>query len=274
MGYLERVVKDIKSLKIQGAENVARAAVDAWYSAKDKKAASKILISTRPVEPMLRNVIKYLNLFGDTETIKSYIDTTLDKIAKYGSRLVKDDSIIYTHCHSSTVERVLEYAHNEGKKFTVNITETRPNYQGRLTAKNLARKGIEVNLFVDSAALSALKNANAMFIGADAITSYGEVINKIGSGLFAKTAADLEIPVYVAAHSLKIDPKTSYGRLEKIENRSYREVWKEKPKNIKVINPVFEVIQKEHISAMISEFGLISPDVLVEKVRNTYQWMW
>jgi len=271
---LYKIVNDIKELRIQGAERVARAAADAWERAKDKKLASRLLAGNRPTEPMLKNVIKYLNLFGDTETIDAYIDTTLDKIVKFGSALIRNNSIVYTHCHSSTVEKVLEFAHEEGKRFQVNVTETRPNYQGRITATNLAKKGIKVNFFVDSAALSALRNADIMLIGADAITSSGEVVNKIGSGLFAKVASDLEIPVYVAAHSLKVDPKTSYGVLEKIEKRSQGEVWSKRPRGVKIVNPVFEVIQKEHISAVISEFGLVSPDLLVEKVKNTYQWMW
>jgi len=48
---LLKIVNDIKSLKIQGAEHIARAAVDAWESAKDKKNASKLLLKTGQQSP-------------------------------------------------------------------------------------------------------------------------------------------------------------------------------------------------------------------------------
>lgn len=271
---LLKIVNDIKSLKIQGAEHIARAAIDAWESAKDKKNASKLLLRTRPTEPMLRNIIKYLNIFNKPESARFYIDNGLELISKYGSRLIKNNSIIYTHCHSSTVEAILERAKKEGKRFEVHITETRPNYQGRITATNLARSGIKVKYFVDSAALAAMKNADLMLIGADLITPFGEIANKIGSGLFTKVANMLDIPVYVAAHALKLDTKATYGMISSIESRSAKEVWAHHPKNIRIVNPVFEFIDKEDITSIISEFGLVSPEILIQSIKERYTWLW
>lgn len=270
----ERIIKDIKELRIQGAENVARAAIDAWEIAKDKKKASKMLIDTRPTEPMLKNIIKFLNKFNDPDAARQYIEGGLKKISSYGSHLVKNNSIIYTHCHSSTVEAVLEKAKEEGKNFEVHVTETRPNFQGRITATNLARKGIKVKYFVDSAAINAMKEAEMMLIGADLITPFGEVANKIGSGLFAFAASELDIPVYVAVHSLKLDIKAEYGIISRIENRSAKEVWDRHPKGIRIVNPVFEFIKKEHITGIISEFGILSPEALVNKIEENYAWLW
>jgi translation initiation factor 2B subunit (eIF-2B alpha/beta/delta family) len=60
MGVVDKTVKEIKELKIQGAENVARAAIVVWSEAKDKKKASEKLSKARQTEPMLRNILKYL----------------------------------------------------------------------------------------------------------------------------------------------------------------------------------------------------------------------
>ncbi len=54
---LNKIYKDIKSVKIQGATNVARAALKA-YSLSPKKSTIKKLKSLRPTEPMLQNVLK------------------------------------------------------------------------------------------------------------------------------------------------------------------------------------------------------------------------
>jgi len=270
---LLKIVNDIKNLKIQGAEHIARAAIDAWESTEDKRNASKLLLKARPTEPMLRNIIKYLNKFNKPESARFYIDNGLELIAKYGSRLIKNNYIIYTHCHSSTVEAILERAKKEGKRFEVHVTETRPNYQGRITATNLARRGIRVRYFVDSAALIAIKNADLMLIGADLITPFGEVANKIGSGLFAKVANMLDIPVYVAAHALKFDAKATYGMISSMESRGAKEVWRHHPKNIRIANPAFEFIDKENITSIISEFGLVSPEMLTQSIKERYTWL-
>ncbi|MEM3859386.1 MAG: hypothetical protein QW478_08260, partial [Candidatus Micrarchaeaceae archaeon] len=273
MEPFERIVKDIKSLKIQGAENVAKAAIDAWSISKDKAKASAILRRTRPTEPMLRNVLHYLNNGGDPISIKKQINDGTDKIAAYGSGMIPNNGIVYTHCHSSTVEAILEHAKNIGKKFEVNATETRPDYQGRITARNLASHGIKVTLFVDSAALSAIKNADLMLIGSDAITVYGGIVNKIGSRMFAKLASELEVPVYVASHSLKFDPITRWGRLEKIEERSTSEVWPDKPKGVKVVNNVFDFVPSEYIASMITELGVLPYSELLDKIVAAYPWL-
>ena len=47
--------------------------------------------------------------------------------------------------------------------------ETRPRFQGLLTAKELLDEGIDVILIVDSAARLFIKRANHVITGADAV---------------------------------------------------------------------------------------------------------
>lgn len=273
MSEWAKIVKEIKELKIQSATNVAKAAIDAWEMAKDKKAATKALISARPTEPMLRNVLKFLNKGGKPEEIRKIIATAEEKIVEYGSNLVESHSLVYTHCHSSIVEAILEKAKNEGKELEVHVTETRPDYQGRITAANLAKRGIKVTLYVDSAVEAALKNADLMFIGADAVTAYGGIVNKIGSSLFARLATEREIPVYVATEALKYDPATFYGKPEKIEQRSTKEVWAGHPKGVRIVNNVFDFVPNAYITSIVTELGVMPYEDLLEKVKEAYSWI-
>ncbi len=268
-----RIVKDIKALRIQGASNVAKSAIKAWLVAKDKKKATEALRLSRPTEPMLRNVLKYLNEGGDAQKLLKSIDESMQKIARYGSRLIQNDSVVYTHCHASTVEMILKEAKNSGKMFEVHVTETRPDYQGRITAANLAKAGIKTTIYVDSAALAALKNADIMLIGSDAITAYGGIVNKIGSYMFAKLANELETPVYVADIALKFDPNTRYGNLEKIEQRSEKEVWPSHPRGVRIVNNVFDFVPNIYINSMITEFGIMPYSELLERVKEAYPWI-
>src|SRR3989344_4927968 len=240
MDVVEKTVRDIKSIKVQGAYHIAIAAVKAYMKAKDKKKAVKKLVASRPTEPMLRNSLMYVEKMGGGKELLMKLEEDLKKIIEYGSEKIKDGMIVYTHCHSSIVNDILIHAKKSGKKFEVHVTETRPFFQGRLTAKQLSAARIPVTLFVDSAARLALKKADLMMIGADAITAEGYVINKIGSELVADVANNYQIPVFVCTHSWKFDPKTIFGFDEEIERREAKEIWKNPPRGVKISNYVFE----------------------------------
>lgn len=264
------ICKAIKEVKIQGAENVAKAALEA-LKLNNSSSAIKKLINLRPTEPALRNsiakVLDYVNKGMKWEdaikNMQEYFENADKKIYEYAARFISNNSIIYTHCHSSTVENVLKLANKRGKKFVVFVTETRPLYQGRITAERLAKSGIKVVLGVDSNARNFIKKADMFLFGADAITSEGNVINKIGTNFFAETAQRYDVPCYCLSLSIKFDPLTKYGYREKIEERPIKEVWDKKIKNLNIVNPAFEIVESENIDGIISELGVLAPEEFV-----------
>lgn len=270
-----KIAKDIKEIKIQGARNIAKAALKA-YSLIPTKNSKKILLSLRPTEPMLSNVIERIeNHPEDYEKILKHFDEAQEKINKYVFKIIKNNDIIFTHCHSTNVVNALIYAKNHGKKFKVYNTETRPLFQGRKTSRELRKAGIEVIQFIDSAARIAMtgsfldgksEKVDKVFFGADALLKKG-IINKVGSGMFAQVAYDNKIPVYIVADSWKYSPKKV-----KIEERDFHEVWKKLPKNskIKIENPAFEFVPKKYITAIISELGIWKYDEFIKKVKDSY----
>jgi ribose 1,5-bisphosphate isomerase len=273
MDFVDRTVRDIRKLRIQGAFSVAMAAIRAWSSAKDKRKAERKLFASRPTEPMLRNSLNYLKKYGRTKELVSKLKLDQEKIIQYAVTKVPQKGTVYTHCHSSTVNEILRRAKSKRKRFLVSVTETRPFYQGRITAKELAKAKIPVILFVDSAARLAIKKADVMLIGADAITAEGVVINKIGSELMVDVANTYQVPVYVCTHSWKFDPKTVFGFEEKIEKRATKEIWKNPPHGVHVSNYAFEKVDPNKITAIISELGVFKPEAFVEEVRKNYKWM-
>jgi len=259
MATLQQVVADIKSLKIQGAQATAEAALLAWDAAKDKKLASKLLKTARPTEPMLFNAISAAEKGADPKKLIVKFKLDKEKIYQFGASLIKNNSTVFTHCHSSTVVGILKEAKNQGKKFTVNNTETRPMFQGRITASDLAKSGIKVNHYVDSAALQAMKSADIFLIGADWISPKG-VANKIGTEMFAEDAYERKIPVYCCSHSWK------FSRADiVIEQRPAKEVWQNAPKNVRVQNPAFEMAEAKYVKGVISEVGVLNFKDFVKK---------
>lgn len=273
MPTLASTVSRIRTLRIQGAENIAEAAILAWKSAKDRKDAEKRLIAARPTEPMLRNSMRYLGMYGNPDELLAKLGMDRKKISEYGANKIKNNTAIFTHCHSSSVVSAFNKAKSQGKKFCVLNTETRPSLQGRITASELARLKIPVAFHIDSAARLALMESDIMIIGADAITSEGSVINKIGSGLFAEVADRHGIPLYVCSHSWKLDPRTLKGYPERIEKRSAGEIWKNPPRGVKVSNAVFEEIDSKLIEGIISELGVLGPEAFIEEAKDSYSWM-
>jgi len=253
-----KIIKDIKSIKIQGAKNVAKKALYA-YSLIPSEESKKILLSLRPTEPMLK---KSLSLIGKKsyKDILRHFDESQDKINKNVFSLISKDDKIFTHCHSTNVINSLIYSHIRGKNFEVFNTETRPLFQGRKTIKDLKKAGIKVTMFVDSAFASVIEKdsskdkiyANKIFLGSDALLSNG-IINKIGSKTISELAYSHKIPVYIIADSWKYTSKKVL-----LENRRPSEIWNKVKFRVKIKNPAFEFVPKKFIYRIVSEYGILT----------------
>ncbi len=300
---LKETAQKIKLLQVQGARNVAIAAVKAIQTqAQQTKTKTKpqflaelteaqtLLNSTRETEPLMRNAIHCIIIQAQnaqtekiselSQTVNSAadqflrdLDASREQTAEVGAKRIKDGATVFTHCHSSTVTRMLAKAKVEGKNFKVICTETRPAFQGRITAKELVNLGIDTTFIVDSAARTFMNNVDIVVVGADAITSEGNVVNKIGTGGIAVLAREARAPLYVVSELLKFDPETLKGECEKIEQRNPAEVWPEAPAKLDVRNPAFDVTPNRYISGIICEAGIIAPQSIAEVMRSRYPWV-
>jgi len=256
----DEVIKKIKDIKIQGANNIARGGIKI-YSKHPTKRLKKKLINARPTEPLLFNSIKKFDKGLNYSDILKHFDLVQERVNKFVLRLLKGKKIVYTHCHSSTVINALIYAHKHKWKGEVYNTETRPLFQGRKTARDLKKAGIKVTMFVDAAIKEAAEGSDIVFLGADAILKDG-VVNKIGSNLIGEIIKNNKIPLYILSDSWKYSKKTI-----KIEERKSKEVWKNKPKGLKIENPAFEKIEKRYIKGIVSELGILTFDKFLKKVK-------
>lgn len=293
----ETICKKIEKLEIQGASNVAKHGIQALEVLLDEEApknkreaievledAKNRLFQTRPTEPFLRNSVRYIvreakkaenvsTLIKTVETSKSKFFRTIEegkeKIAEVGSKRIS--GTVLTHCHSSTAMGILKRSKDDIEK--VYVTESRPKYQGRISARELLAEGIETVMIVDAACRHYMKEMDYCLVGSDVITSEGNVINKIGTSSVALAANEARIPFYVATNLLKFDPKTISGALETIEERNWKEVWKDKPKKLTIKNPAFDVTPEDYIDGLITEAGIISPEMIVHAIRDRFPWI-
>ncbi|MGA2680577.1 MAG: S-methyl-5-thioribose-1-phosphate isomerase [Candidatus Bathyarchaeia archaeon] len=300
---VQATAERIRKLEVQGARNVAIAALKSIQTlakttkAKDKNTflreleeAQVMLFASRETEPLMRNAVRYIIMQAqDSSTEKidvlselissntalflQNLEASRERTAEIGAKRIRDGMLIFTHCHSSTVTRMIAKAKSDGKNFSVICTETRPAYQGRITARKMIELGVQTMFIVDSAARSYMGDVDLVVVGADAITSEGNVVNKVGTSGIAVLAHEARKPFYVVSELLKFDPETLGGAYERIEQRNPKEVWSEAPQKLSVRNPAFDVTPCRYISGLICEEGVVAPQSIVETVSRSYPWI-
>ncbi len=188
---------------------------------------------------------------------------------------------VLTHCNAGwlaciehgTATAPIYAAHEAGIPVHVWVDETRPLNQGaRLTAWELAQKGVPHTVIVDNAGGHLMQRGmvDLVIVGADRVSRNGDAANKIGTYLKALAAADNGIPFYVAIPSTTIDWNLDDGvngipiemrhpdEVRYIEgldgNRRTRVLLP--PATSPALNPAFDVTPARLITGLITERGI------------------
>jgi methylthioribose-1-phosphate isomerase len=190
------------------------------------------------------------------------------RIAEASVALFPATGNVLTHCNTGPIATGGEgtalgcfiAAHRAGKRLHVFVDETRPLLQGaRLTMFELREAGVPCTLIVDAAAAITMqrKHVQAVVVGADRIARNGDTANKIGTYGVALAAAYHGIPFYVAAPRSTFDFALASGDAIPIEERAPDEV--RIATDDLVFNPAFDVTPARLITAIITEYGVLSP---------------
>jgi methylthioribose-1-phosphate isomerase len=261
---------------------------------KELEETAKVLRKTRPTAVNLfwaidRVMKKAQETLGTKEDLaKAVVDEALEmadedvevnrRMGKHGATLIEDGDVVLTHCNAGSLATVdygtalgvVRAALEEGKKVKVIACDTRPKLQGaRLTCYELMRDGIPVTLITDTMVGYVMSKGlvDKVVVGADRIVR-DAVLNKIGTYNVAVLANEHGIPFYVAAPTSTMDPnRTSEEAV--IEERNPMEVTNVRseriaPEGVKVLNPAFDVTPLEYVDAVITEEGILIPEVILK----------
>ncbi len=303
---VEEVWEAIKTLRVRGAPAIGIAAAyglclaaqaaaaddhDSFFQRLDEMAA--YLATSRPTAVNLFWALDRMrgkaHSLRETAAVHEICARLLDEaraiheedramchaIGRCGAELLADGQGVLTHCNAGglataeygTALSVFFTAQDQGKRLHVYVDETRPLLQGsRLTAWELAQRGIDATLICDSMAAQVMREGKvqAVITGADRIAANGDTANKIGTYALAVLARAHEIPFYVAAPSSTFDLALAGGHQIPIEQRPGDEITRgfgrqTAPDGIQVYNPAFDVTPAEYIRAIITERGVIEP---------------
>lgn len=219
-----------------------------------------------------------LKLLEEAQRIHREDEEINRRMGGFGKELIPDGGSVLTHCNAGalatagfgTAVGVIRAGWEDGKRFQVYNTETRPFLQGaRLTAWEFQQLGIPATLIVDSAAGMLINRGkiSCVITGADRIAANGDTANKIGTYTLAVLARENGIPFYVAAPTSTIDLSLTSGDDIKIEERPAEEVTHLQglptaPQGVTAFNPAFDVTPHGYVSAIITEAGIVRPPYL------------
>jgi translation initiation factor 2B subunit (eIF-2B alpha/beta/delta family) len=187
-------------------------------------------------------------------------------LARFGVEALEDHGTdpghrvqVVTLSFSRSVEGVL-VALAARRPLGVSCSEGRPALEGRRLASRLVEHHIPVTFYSDAAIGQALQGADAVVIGADAVTPHW-FVNKSGTRLLVAAAGQQAVPVYVVASRDKFVSGAVASALRSRDGDP-SEIWDGAPAAVEVRNPYFERTSVDELCAVISDVGVLGSGMI------------
>ncbi len=278
-------INRISTDTIHGASWLTRQATSIlMLAAKESKAetAEQFVAEVREIasavaraRPDMVSIANYANVFlaeifaaaqqKDLAALRSYAVTkgqelvrslrqAFLKAVEYASAIVKDNDTIATCSYSSTVCQVLVAAKRKDTNFRVIIAESRVGNAsyGEAMAAELARYHIPAEIFTDSNITRQITKASKTFLGADAITAAGYIVNGTPSLQLARASRNKQVPFYVVCESAKFD---IFGYVKECTESG------------------FDLVPLSTCTAVITEKGTMRPDLVIAYIQQKNEEM-
>jgi translation initiation factor 2B subunit (eIF-2B alpha/beta/delta family) len=166
---------------------------------------------------------------------------------------------VVTYSYSSTVVKALVKARR--RIASVSCSESRPGYEGIVTARRLGRAKIPTWLLTDAGLFSQSWRGHVVVLGADAVLKSWLAV-KVGTRALLTRAREAGCEVVILADTSKFWPEPS--------RRSVRwawtfgppeEIWAKRPSRVRVHNLYFELIGFARWSGLrlLTEHGWMTP---------------
>jgi translation initiation factor 2B subunit (eIF-2B alpha/beta/delta family) len=170
---------------------------------------------------------------------------------------------VATYSFSSTVSVALAAARR--RLASVLVAESRPEFEGRLTARALVGARVAVQYTTDAGLLGLLHSAGMLVVGADAVLSHA-FVNKIGTRCACLAAREAQVPIFVLSDSTKFLPEELAAPFWRPSEGPAAGVWTRAPRGVTVRSPLFEHTELEHVR-VITESGILDPSAVRQAVE-------
>lgn len=197
----------------------------------------------------LGSLISFAKAKGN-ELLKSSAKAFI-KAAEYGCGIINDLDTVITCSYSSTVCKVLELARQRETKFRIIVAESvfEDKAYGEITAEQLMRHEIPVEIVSDKNILFRISKADKALVGADSITADGYLINGKPTFLLAQAAKNRNIPFYVVCESAKFNIQRHMAKMPELERG-------------------FDGTPLDLITGIITEKGTMKPSMAISYIEE------
>lgn len=281
---IDETVAEIEEMRTHSSSTVAIKATRAFEELLDREYTSVaaferdleqnagVLRRANPSHATLYNAVREVEdaVVGsgeDVDTAKALLRASIDRViedveagkreaAENAAETFADGETILTHDYSTTVLEAAEAAAASGRHLRAYVTEARPRYLGRKTARTLAGiDRVEPVLTVDSAMGHALREADRVVLGMTCIVE-DTYYNRVGTLPIAATAHELDVPVVVVGSGAKV-----VGEEFAFENeyRAGSEVMLEPLEGVTIENPTYDGTPLELVDRVITDAGAFDP---------------
>ncbi|WP_435066617.1 translation initiation factor eIF-2B [Haloplanus sp. C73] len=188
----------------------------------------------------------------EIDRIVEEIETGKSRAADHAADTFTDGETFLTHDYSSTVLQAVETAAAEGAHLTAYVTEARPRYLGRKTARQLAEMDrVDPHLLVDSAAGHILDRCERVLVGMDCIVE-DTLYNRVGTFPIAAAANVVGVPVTVVGSQSKI---IEDDFVFENEEREPAEIIREPVEGVEIENPAYDATPMTLVDSVVTDQG-------------------
>jgi len=276
---VEARVAAVAADRESGASELAMRALEAFESFCTAKRSPEELLelaakleAAQPSMAAVRNVAHICaRLVTDSQDatlalreVRRELEGAHEKIARNAIKVFPNRVSLLTLSRSVAVIATCRWLHQRGRLAAVTVMESRPLFEGRRTAEELAAAEVPTTLVTDALGPSLVRGCDAVLVGADSVLRDGSLVNKAGSFGLALAAKAEARPFYAACETLKIDATHTGASLPPPLRRSHSEL--ETPPGVETLNVYFDLTPPELVTSYVTDRGVYEPRRIAQLV--------
>lgn len=202
-----------------------------------------------------------------------------ERICALALEFIQDGSTVLMHSYSRVVMTLLLRAAASNKRFTVLVTESRPNSRGYAAARTLQQNDIPAKVILDSAIGYYMGTADLVLSGAEGVVENGGIVNQIGTYNVAVMAKTAGVPFYAVAESYKFVrcfPLDQYDLPSSMSGNCLfggSEIRAQTPEDQELImpeHPSLDYTPPHFISLLFTDCGILTPSAVSDELIKLY----
>jgi len=204
------------------------------------------------------------------EKFISTMQESRKKIVHHSMNLIKDGMVILTHSRSRCVLAAMREAARQGRQFSVYVTESQPDCEGKKMVEELAAEKIPVTMILDAAVGYIMERVTCVMVGAEGVCENGGIINKIGSCSMATLAHLKNKPVYVLVESFKFIRTIPLNNSSLPKNYLHRYSVLSSNSELHSEHPNVDYTHPDNITLLYTDLGIIPTSAVTEYLIKLY----